>query len=179
MADGAGDFALTMEEIRLVARYAAESAQEILPVFEEELPADPRPRAAVDAAWVFVNGAKRAKLQRVASLDAHRAAKQAGTEAARLAARAAGDAASAAYLHPIAQASQVGHILRASATAARVAELNAGDLPAVGDRLIEQATARATPALVDVLRRYPSAPPGNDRLAQLMTTLDTALRASQ
>ncbi|ASU81020.1 exonuclease SbcC [Actinopolyspora erythraea] len=173
----AGDFELTLEELRVVARFAADSAREVLPVFEEAVPGDPRPRAAVEAAWEFAHGAKRSKLQRVTSLEAHRAARQAGAEAARLAARAAGDAASAAYLHPIARAEQVGHILRAAASAARVAELNAGDDPSVGDALLERARQRATPVLVDVLRRYPPAPTGDNRTAWLMSTLDTALRA--
>lgn len=178
MTTVSGDFVLTMDELRVVARYVAESAQEVLPVFEKAVPGDPRPRAALDAAWEFVNGAKRTKLQRVTALDAHRAAKEAGTEAARLAARCAGDAASAAYLHPISRATQVGHILRAAASAARIAEVNAGDDPAVGDLLIEQARQRATPVLVAVLSRYPLAPTAPNRVAQLMSTLDTALRAS-
>jgi|SRR5690625_49355 len=177
MTTVAGDFELTMDELRVVARYAAESAQAVLPAFQDVHPDDPRPRAAIDAAWEFVNGAKRTALQRVTSLDAHRAAKEASTEAARLAARSAGDAASAAYLHPIAKAHQVGHILRAAASEARVAELNAGDDHGIGDRLIEQARRRATPVLVDVLSRYPLAPTGKSRVAQLMSTLDTALRA--
>ncbi|MER5969049.1 putative immunity protein [Streptomyces sp. NPDC002055] len=174
-----GDFELTMDELRVVARYAAESAQEVLPVFEEAVPGDPRPRAAVDAAWEFVNGARRTKLQRVTSLDAHRAAKEAGTEAAGLAARAAGDAAAAAYLHPIAKATQVGHILRAAANAARVAELTAGDDPEAGDESIEQARQRATPALRDVLSRYPAAPNGRGRVDRLMSALDASLRISR
>jgi Imm-5 like putative immunity protein len=108
MATEAGDFELTMDELRAVARFVVESPQELLPVFEAAVPGDGRPRAAVDAAWKFVNGTKRTKLQRVTSLDAHRAAREAGTEVARLPARSAGDAASAAYLHPIANADQVG-----------------------------------------------------------------------
>ncbi len=172
-----GDFELTMDELRVVARFVAESAQDVLPVFEEAVPGDSRPRAALDAAWEFVNGARRTKLQRVTSLDAHRAAKEADTEVARLAAQAAGDAASAAYLHPIARATQVGHILRGPANAARIGELQAGDDYAVGDMLIEQTRGRATPVLVDVLSRYPLAPAGKSRAAQLMSALDASLRA--
>jgi hypothetical protein len=73
----------------------------------------------------------------------------------------------------------LGHILRAAASAARVAELNAGNDPEVGNMLIDQARQRATPVLVDVLSRYPSARAANDRVAQLMSTLDTALRAAR
>ncbi|HCA87241.1 MAG TPA: exonuclease SbcC [Streptomyces sp.] len=176
MTTVSGEFELTMDELRVVVRYVAESAQEVLPVFEETVPGDPRPRAALDAAWKFINGAKRTNLQRVTSLDAHRAAKEAGTEAARLAARSAGDAASAAYLHPISRATQVGHILRAPASAARIAELSAGDDPAVGNMLIEQSRRRATPVLVAVLSRYPLAPTAKNRVAQLMSALDASLR---
>lgn len=50
MTSVAGDFELTMDELRVVARFVAESAQEVLPVFEEAVPGDRRPRAAVDAA---------------------------------------------------------------------------------------------------------------------------------
>jgi hypothetical protein len=173
-----GDFELTMDELRVVTHYVLESAEEVLPVFEEASPGDPRPRAAIDAAREFVSGARRTTLQRVTSLNAHRAAREAPTEAARLAARAAGDAASAAYLHPIAKATQVGHILRAAASAARVGELNADGDPRVGLRLIEEARQRAAPALIGILNRYPLAPTGKSRAVQLMTILDTSLRAT-
>ncbi|MFH8611481.1 putative immunity protein [Streptomyces sp. NPDC018029] len=178
MTTVSGDFELTMDELRAVARYAMESAEEVLPVFEAAAPEDPRPRAAVDAAGEFVNGARRTNLQRATALDAHRAAREAATEAEQLAARAAGDAAAAAYLHPIAKATQVGHILRAAASAARVGELNAGGDPAVGLELIERAARRATPVLIDVLGRYPLAPAGKSRVAELMSVLDASLRTA-
>jgi hypothetical protein len=177
VAIGSGDFELRLDEIRIVARYAVEAAQEVLPLFEQSDPNDERPRAAVDAAWTFVEGANRTKLQRVTALDAHRSAKDATNECAKHAAHAAGDAAAAAYLHPLAQATQVGHILRAAAHAARAAELAADNDPHVGDQHIEQARYRATPVLVDVLRRYPVAPTSKSRVAQLMKALDTALRS--
>jgi hypothetical protein len=176
MATRSGDFDLTMDELRVVARYAVESAQEVLPLFEQADGTDPRPRAAIAAAWAFANGAPRTQLQRVTSLDAHRAAREAQVEFAQHAARAAGDAAAAAYLHPIARATQVGHILRAAACSARAAELSAGGDPAIGDALIERARRRATPALIGVLSRYPAAPIGVGRVAHLMNVLDTSLR---
>lgn len=173
------DFELTTDELRAVARFVAESAQPLLPVFERHRPDDHRPRAALEAAWVFVDGAPRSRLQRVTSLDAHRAAKDATTQAARLAARAAADAASAAYLHPIAKATQVGHILRGPASAARVAELEAGDEEAVGDRTLEVLARRAGPTVVDVLRRYPRPLVAANRVSRLVAALDTALRAGR
>lgn len=170
--DNSGDFELTTDELRVVARFVAETADELLPVFEAAHSDDRRPRAALAAAWQFVNGAPRTKLQRVASMDAHRAAKDASTEASRLAAQAAGDAASAAYLHPIADAHQVGHILRAAANAARISEINAG----TATETIQSIRQRATPELIDVLLRYPPPPTGKGRVAQLMAMLDAALR---
>lgn len=177
MGNVSGDFDLTVEELRLVARYAAESAELVLLVFESACVDDPRPRRAIETAWEFINGAPRSKLQRVTSLDAHRAAREAPDEAARLAAQAAGDAASAAYLHPIYKAHQVGHILRAAANTARIAEIEAGGDARVGEAAILRARERATAALVGVLRRYPPAALGKSRAAILMARLDEMLRA--
>ena len=73
MPIGKSDFELSMDELRVVARYAVESAQEVLPLFEEANSVDLRPRLAIGAAWEFVHGAARTRLQRVTALDAHRA----------------------------------------------------------------------------------------------------------
>lgn len=173
-----GDFELTMDELRAVAQYVAEIAEDVYPYFAEACPDDPRPRAALDAARQFVSGARRTKLQRMKSVDAHRAAAEAPTELAQLAARAAGDAASAAYLHPIAKWHQVGHILRAAACAARIRELTSDDPFSAGTAAIEDARRRATPVLTGVLNRYPTYPPGRSRVDQLINLLDMALRAS-
>ena len=54
-----GDFELTMDELRVVARFATESAEDVLPAYEAAVPGDGRPRAAVDSAWVFINGERR------------------------------------------------------------------------------------------------------------------------
>jgi hypothetical protein len=174
-----GDFDLTTDELRVVARFAAQSAEEVLPIFEHADRQDHRPRAAVEAAWIFANGAARTKLQRITALEAHRAAKDIADEAAQYAARAAGDAAAAAYLHPLAKATQVGHILRAAANAARAAELNAGDDPNVGTALIQKAHDRAGAILINVLCRYPLAPVGRGRVTHLMKMLDISLRSSR
>jgi hypothetical protein len=172
-----GDFELTLEELRAVARYGADCAQEVLSLFEDVHPDDPRPRAAIDAAVTFADGGSRTNLQRVTALDTHRAAKDATIDAARYAAASAGDAAAAAYLHPLAKATQVGHILRAAANAAYAKELSAGNDPNVGDAHLAQARGRATSTVIEVLRRYPLAPVGKSRVAHLMTALDHSLRA--
>lgn len=176
VSDGSGDFTLTADELRVVAGFVSGCAERVLSVFEDEHPDDPRPRDALGAARAFVEGERRTKLQRTTSLDAHRAAKDATTESATLAARAAGDAASSAYLHPISKATQVGHILRAAACAARIAELQADDDPGAGAASLAWASRLATPTLINVLCRYPPAPVGPSRVAQLMSELDSSLR---
>jgi len=178
MADVEGEFTLTMAELRVVARFVAESADEVLEVFESATPGDARAAAIASLGRAFVDGAPRSRRQRVAAVDAHRAAADATTERARLAARCAGDAAAAAYLHPIARASQVGHILRAAATVAHLTELGADVDQGAAARSLERSRLRATPVLVDVLRRYPQPSPrvGGSRVAILMGELDAALR---
>jgi hypothetical protein len=176
MAKGPSEIVLSMHDLREVTRYAAESAQDVLEIFERAHPADSRPRDAIDAAWTFARGGKRGKTLRDTAWAALRAAREAGTPAAGDAARAAMSAASAAYLHPLADAHQVKHILGAAAHAARAAELSAGDDRDVGAQHIELAGRRATPIVVDVLSRYPAAPPGGGRVGELLRDLDEALR---
>lgn len=176
MANETTSIVLSMQDLREVTRYAAESAQEMLEIFERAHPADLRPRDAIDAAWTFARGGKRGKALRDTAWGALRAAREAGTAPAGDAARAAMSAASAAYLHPLADAHQVKHILGAAAHAARAAELMAGDDREVGADYIEQARRRATPGVVDVLSRYPAAPPGGGRVGELLRDLDRALR---
>ena len=172
----AGDFELTMAELRAVAGYAVACAEPALVIFRKDLPDDPRPAAALQAARAFADGAPRSRLQRATATNAHRAARDAGTEAARHAAMAAGDAAASAFLHPLAKATQVRHILGAAAHATRAAELARGDDPVAAEYVITAAAKRATPAVLDVLTRYPRAPDGRDRVAVLMRRLDSLLR---
>jgi hypothetical protein len=176
VANETREIVLSMQDLREVASYAAESAQEVLEIFERAHPADSRPRDAIDAAWTFARGGRRGKTLRDTAWAAHKAARDADTAAAGDAARAAMCAASAAYLHPLADAHQVKHILGAAAHAARAAELIAGNDRDVGAEHIEHTLRRATPAVVVVLKRYPVAPPGGGRVGQLLRDLDGALR---
>jgi len=176
MQTSSGDFELTVDELRAVARFAVACAEPSLVLFDKACPEDPRPAAAIEAARTFGGGAARSRLQRTAAADAHRAAREAPTEAARYAAAAAGDAAAAAYLHPLAKATQVRHILGAATHAARAAEAARGDDPVVGEYVITAAAKRADAVVVDVLRRYPRAPGGRGRVAVLMQRLDGMLR---
>ena len=165
-----------MDELRAIAGYGAACAEPVLALFEKACPDDPRAASALQAARLFADGAPRSRLQRSAATDAHRAAKDATTEPGRHAAGAAGDAAAAAYLHPLAKATQVRHILGAATHAARAAELARGDDPVVAEYMITAAAKRATPVVLDVLTRYPRAPKGRNRVAVLMERLDTLLR---
>ena len=167
---------LSTQDLREVTAFAAGCAQGVLAIFEADRPDDPRPRAAIDAAWAFARGGRRGKALRDTAWAALKAAGDADAEAAGAAARAAMAAAGAAYLHPLAQATQVKHIVGAGAYAARAAELAAGDDRTVGADHVEQAARRAPPAVVDVLERFPTAPDGGGRIGELIRMLDAALR---
>jgi len=176
MPTTSGDFELTTEELRTVVAYAVACAEPSLFLFERASPGDPRPAAALDAARLFADGAPRTRLQRTAATDAHRAGKECSDEAAGHAATAAGDACAAAYLHPLAKATQVRHILGAAAHAARAGELARDGDAVVGEYLLVASQKRATPELVEILSRYPRAPEGRSRVAVLMRRLDGLLR---
>ncbi|WP_330237611.1 putative immunity protein [Streptomyces sp. NBC_00525] len=171
----AGEVALSKDDLRAVTAFAAACAETVLDVFESAHPDDPRPREAVETARAFARGGERGKALRDTAWAALKAAKDADTEAAREAARAATAAAGAAYLHPLAQATQVGHILGSAAHAARAAELVAGDR-AAGEAHLARSARHATPAVTDVLARYPTAPEGGGRTGELLRNLDTGLR---
>ncbi|MBF6167562.1 exonuclease SbcC [Streptomyces gardneri] len=170
---------LSMAELREVTTFALACAEPVLVIFERDCPDDPRPRAVLDEARRFAAGAKRTKALRVTALDAHRAAKAAreeGHSAAFDAASAAGHAGAAAYLHPLAKATQGGHILMSAAHAARALELEAGDDRDVGVDYIRKVTDLAGPIVVNVLMRYPHAPSGRGRVGELWRELDASLR---
>ena len=179
MATEAGEFVLSMKDLREVTAFAEACAREALEIFEAERPDDARPRDAIDTAREFARGGKRGKALRDAAWAALKAAKDAEADANAAqaeVARAAMAAAGAAYLHPLANATQVKHILGSAAHAARAAELATGDDRAVGDERVTQAVRHATPAVLDVLKRYPAAPTGGGRIGELTRLLDAALR---
>jgi len=179
MAEDPTTIGLSRAELRAIAGYAVACARPALPIFEGERPDDQRPRAAVDAAQAFADGAERTKALRDSAWAAHRAAQQtrdAGQPAASAAARAAGDAVGAAFLHPLAKATQVRHILGSAAHAARAFELSAGDDHRVGAHHVAQLASLAPSVVVEVLKRYPAAPPGGGRVGELLRQLDAALR---
>ncbi|MFI9029591.1 putative immunity protein [Streptomyces sp. NPDC053560] len=176
MAGETSEIALSKQDLRAVTAFAAACAAAVLDIFEADQPDDSRPRDAIDTAWDFARGGERGKALRDTAWAALKAAKCVDTAAAREAARAAMSAAGAAYLHPLAKATQVKHILGAAAHAARAAELAANDDRTVGAAHLEQAMSRAAPAVVGVLARFPAAPGGGGRVGELFRTLDAGLR---
>ncbi|HSN10583.1 MAG TPA: NAD(+)--rifampin ADP-ribosyltransferase [Propionibacteriaceae bacterium] len=167
---------LSTDELRAVVAYAVACAEPAQVIWRKAAPDDERPAKALEAARAFAAGASRSRQLRIVAVEAHRAGREAPTEAARYAALAAGDAAAAAYLHPLARATQVRHVLGAAVHAARAAELARGDDPVVAEYVLTAAAKRATPVVLDVLSRYPRAPQGRSRVAALMQRLDSLLR---
>ncbi|MFJ8790629.1 putative immunity protein [Streptomyces sp. NPDC102462] len=177
MAGEASEVVLSKQDLQEVTAFAAACAEAVLETFEADQPHDSRPRDAVRAAWEFAQGGERGKSLRVTASAALKAARSADSAAAREAAWAAMSAAAAAYLHPLAKATQVKHILGAGAYAARAVELVAGDDRSIGVAHLKGTVHRATPVVVDVLKRFPAAPAGGGRVGELIRTLDAELRS--
>lgn len=83
---------------RLLARWAADCAEHVLPQFEEARPRDERPRRAIAAARAWARGELTVGQARRAALDAHAAARAVKNPRARAAARSAGHAAATAHV---------------------------------------------------------------------------------
>jgi hypothetical protein len=101
---------------RALARWAADCADHVLPVFERACSTDDRPRQAVQAARAWAAGEIRAGEAAAAALAAHAAARRAEDPAACAAARAAGHAAATAHV-----ARHASHAATYAATAASLA----------------------------------------------------------
>ncbi|WP_433787589.1 putative immunity protein [Actinomycetospora sp. CA-101289] len=171
-----GEVLLNTDDLRAVTGFAAGCAGTVLGLYASAHPADPRPRDAIDAAWAFARGGRRGKALRDTAWAALRAAGETDDEAAEHAARAAMAAASAAYLHPLADAHQVKHVLGAPAHAARAAELAAGGDEDVAVEHLARARERCPAEVVAVLVRFPAAPAGGGRVGKLLRDLDEVLR---
>lgn len=113
---------------RLLASWAADCAEHVLPLFTARYPEDDRPRRAIDTARAWSRGEASALAAREAAYAAHAAAKSASDAAAREVARAAG--------HAVATAHMADHELGAAAYAIRaVRRASVGDdAEAAGER---------------------------------------------
>jgi hypothetical protein len=84
----------------ILAVWAVDCAERVLPYFEEQFPEDDRPRTAIETLKNWINsGVFQMAVIRKASLDSHAAARAVGRDvAARSAARAAGQAVATAHV---------------------------------------------------------------------------------
>jgi hypothetical protein len=102
---------------RLLASWAADCAEHVLPLFSAQHPDDDRPRAAIETARAWSRGEAPVADARAASAAAHAAARDASDAAARDVARAAG--------HAVATAHMADHELGAAAYAIKAVRLAA------------------------------------------------------
>ena len=86
------------QDHKLLALWAADCAQHVLPYFEDKYPDDLRPRQAIEAVRAWAQGEIRCGEARAAAWAAHAAARDTSDDAARAAARAAGHAAATAHV---------------------------------------------------------------------------------
>lgn len=109
--------ALTEVDRQLVALWAADCAERVLPLFEAEAPTDDRARDGIARARAFSHGELTAAEQIRRRFEAGRAAQSATSPAGVAAARAAGQASGVAHMGA--------HALGAAAYAAKAADLAA------------------------------------------------------
>lgn len=96
---------------RLLARWAADCAEHVLPLFTAKYPHDDRPRHAIETARAWAEGKATVLEARQAAYAAHAAARDAKENTARFVARAAG--------HAVATVHMADHELGAAAFAIR------------------------------------------------------------
>jgi len=89
---------LSMQKHCLLAAWAADCAEHVLPLFSNQHPNDNRPWHAIEAARAWTRGEITVGAARKASVTAHAAAREATDDAAQFAARAAGHAVATAHM---------------------------------------------------------------------------------
>ena len=89
---------LSREHHRLLAGWAADCAERVLPSFERHRPDDDRPRRAIEVGRLWAAGGCATGVAMKASLAAHAAAREADEPAAIAAARAAGQGVATAHM---------------------------------------------------------------------------------
>jgi hypothetical protein len=152
----------------VLAPWAADCAERVLPLFEARAPADRRPRDAVDGLRAFARGELRVGAVRALAVAAHAAAREVGDPAAVTAARAAGQAASVAHMAAHA---------RGVAYAAKAAGLAAPDDPTAAADELRCQLRHAPPAVREVLRRLPPPTGAAGTLGALIGDLHATLTA--
>lgn len=175
MSRGTSSFTLTLVSLRAIAAWTADCAERALPLFEKRIPADRRPRAAIEGIRLFAEGGRRVAQLRTLSLAAFAAAREASDPVAVAAARAAGLAASSAYTHPLVDVQQTKHIVGPAAYAALALELDRNGDPRVGAREARRAIKRAPNEARETLAQMPARGRGKTRLDELMHVIDSGV----
>jgi hypothetical protein len=148
---------LSESDRRLVAAWAADCAERVLPFFEGEAPADGRPRDAIQRARAFSRDELDTADEIRRRFVAGRAAQAVSSPAAVAAARAAGQASGVAHMGA--------HALGAAAYAAKAAGLAAPDRPTALSDEIEWQLGHADARVRSALRQLP--PLGEDSAGPL------------
>lgn len=149
--------ALTDADRRIVAGWAADCAERVLPLFEAEAPTDGRPRAAIGRLRAYAAGQVGPGEPRSLGGEANAAARTAATPGAAAAARAAGQAAAIAHMGA--------HALGAAAYAVRAACWGLPDPAGAETREIGWQLALAGEPVRRALRLLP--PVGENRAGPL------------
>ena len=143
---------MTESDRRIVAVWAADCAERVLPLFEREAPDDVRARDAIARTRAFARGELAAAGEIRRRFVAGRAARSAVTPAGTAAARSAAQAAGVAHMGA--------HALGAAAYAARAVELAGPDAPDVRAAEVRWQLAHLSPEAAAALRTLP--PLGTD-----------------
>lgn len=148
---------MTEAERRIVAVWAADCAERVLPLFEAEAPDDDRARDAIARARAFARGELTAAGEIRRRFVAGRAAGSATSPAGVAGARSAAQAAGVAHMGA--------HALGAAAYAARAVELAQPTVPEARADEVRWQLAALSPDAVAVLRKLP--PLGTDTAGPL------------
>ncbi|MET4427575.1 putative immunity protein [Mycolicibacterium sp. 624] len=170
--------AMTVDDLRPVALWAADCAERVLPLYEDCVAGDHRPRDAIGGARLFGHGQRRDKAMRALAFAALAAAGDVD-EPAKSAARAAQMAVAVAYTHldltGTAAARQTMHLLAPAVYAAQACELATGD-PAAAAIEIDWAVQHSTSIVRAFVAQMPNPSPPRTRLGKLYGAVDSALR---
>lgn len=167
---------LSLDDRRLLGSWTADCAERVLPLFEAKAPSDTRPREAIEGIRIFARGGRRTVQLRSVALAALAAAREVGDPSATAAAQAAGYAAATAYTKALSAPHHAKHALGPPVYAALARELAAGDGPGVGDEEIRWAIDHASPAVRQIVGRWPARVTGRTGLSVLFYQLDSGLR---
>ncbi|MDB4946998.1 MAG: hypothetical protein JWP97_6532 [Labilithrix sp.] len=139
---------LAEAERRLVASWAADCAERVLPLFEAEAPSDDRPRDAIARARAFARGELTAAEEIRRRFVAGRAANAVRSPAAVAAARAAAQASGVAHMGA--------HALGAAAYAAKAAGLAAPHRPDAASEEISWQIEHMSERVRQALKQLPA-----------------------